>query len=102
MVRTSENVTVVEGHDVVLVCKVEGYPIPHVTWIAPSRAVLRNRTIDANLTLTNVSRSSNGMYECVATNELGSDSMRVNVIVWCKYLFLKFFNFLEVARIYCH
>ena len=80
--------TVVEGSHVTLPCTAEGNPTPRVTWIAPNGIVLQNRTTDTNLTLLNVSRHSSGTYQCNATNELGSHSVTVNLVVWCKYFFL--------------
>ena len=97
VVNSSANVRVVEGSTAVLVCKAEGYPTPHVTWIAPNGTVLQNRTTDTNLIFTNVSRHSSGTYRCNASNELGSHSVTTNLVVWCKYflvcviLFLFFF-----------
>ena len=97
VVNSSANVRAVEGSTAVLVCKAEGYPTPHVTWIAPNGTVLQNRTTDTNLIFTNVSRHSSGTYRCNASNELGSHSVTTNLVVWCKYflvcviLFLFFF-----------
>ena len=85
VVNSSANVTVVEGSTAVLVCKAEGYPTPHLTWIAPNGTVLQNRTTDTNLIFTNVSRHSSGTYRCNASNELGSHSVTTNLVVWCKY-----------------
>ena len=87
-----ETVTAVEGSNVTLPCTADGYPIPHVTWIAPNGTVLQNRTRDANLTLQNVSRHSSGTYQCNATNELGSDSATVKLDVLCK-CFCSFLGF---------
>ena len=97
VVNSSANVRAVEGSTAVLVCKAEGYPTPHVTWISPNGTVLQNRTTDTNLIFTNVSRHSSGTYRCNASNELGSHSVTTNLVVWCKYflvcviLFLFFF-----------
>ena len=86
--NSSANVTVVEGSTAVLVCKAEGYPTPHVAWIASNGTILQNRTTDTNLIFTNVSRNSSGTYRCNASNELGSHSVTTNLVVWCKYFFL--------------
>ena len=89
VVTTTAAVSAVEGSTVILVCTAEGYPTPHVAWIAPNGTVLQNRTTDTNLTLPNVSCHSSGRsYQCSATNELGSDSATVKLDVWCKFLFL--------------
>ena len=81
----SKKLTAVEGDDVILVCTAEGYPTPHLAWIAPNGTVLQNRTTNTNLTLPNVSRHSSGTYQCNATNELGSDSATVELDVLCKF-----------------
>ena len=78
------NVTVVEGSNVTLPCTAEGNPTPHVAWIAPNGTVLQNRTTDTNLMLKSVSRHCRGSYQCVAANELGSTTVKVNLVVWCK------------------
>ena len=85
MVGSSADVTVVEGSTVVLVCTAEGNPTPHVAWIAPNGTVLQNRTTDTNLMLKSVSRHCRGSYQCVAANERGSATVKVNLVVWCKY-----------------
>ena len=79
------DVTVVEGSHVTLPCTAEGNPTPHVAWIAPNGTVLQNRTTDTNLTFTDITRHSNGTYECVASNDLGFPSVKVNLVVMCKY-----------------
>ena len=83
-----KNESVKEGSHVTLPCTAEGYPTPHVAWIAPNGTVLQNRTTDTNLTLPNVSHHSSGTYQCNATNELGSDSVAVILDVLCKYFSL--------------
>ena len=89
VVNSSANVRVVEGRTVVLVCTAEGFPTPHVVWIAPNGTVLQNRTTGTNLIFTNVSRHSSGTYRCNASNELQeSHSVTTNLIVWCKYFLL--------------
>ena len=102
VVHWSANVRVVEGSTAVLVCKAEGYPTPHVTWISPNGTILQTRSSDTNLIFTNVSRHSSGTYRCNASNELGSHSVTTNLVVWCKYFslvcmfyFLLFYFILE-------
>ena len=92
------NVTVVEGSHVTVPCTAEGYPTPHVTWIAPNGTVLQNRTSGINLTLPNVSRHSSGTYQCNATNKLGSHSVIVNLVVWCKYFCFCALVHLQIPR----
>ena len=84
------DVTVVEGSNVTLPCTADGNPTPHVAWIAPNGTVLQNRTTDTNLTFIDITRHSNGTYECVARNDLEPSSVKVNLVVLCKYLISHF------------
>ena len=93
-------ITVEEDSTVVLPCTAEGYPTPHVVWIAPNGTVLQNRTTDTNLTLPNVSRHSSGTYRCNAANKVGSDSGTVNLDVLCK-CFCSFLGFGRDALLLC-
>ena len=90
MVVYLADVAVVEGSHVTLPCTAEGYPTPHVAWIAPNGTVLQNRTTDTNLTFIDITRHSNGTYECVASNYLEPPSVKVNLVVLCKYLISHF------------
>ena len=94
MVASSADVIGVESSHVTLPCTAKGNPTPHVAWIAPNGTVLQNRTTDTNLTLLNVSRHSSGTYQCNATNELGSDSVTVELDVWCKLFSCIGFSFI--------
>ena len=98
LLSISASVTYLEDDDVVLVCTAEGYPTPHVTWIAPNGTVLQNRTTDTNLTLPNVSRHSSGTYQCNATNELGSDSATAKLDVLCKFLSFTYCFFSQIWK----
>ena len=79
------NVTAVEGSDALLVCEVEGNPVPLVSWTSPNGTVLQNRTSSTNLTLLNVSRHSRGEFVCQTSNNIGqSDSKELYLDVLCK------------------
>ena len=53
-----------------LLCKAEGNPTPHVTWIGPDGEVKKTSTGEARISLGNLGQ---GKYTCKATNALGSD-----------------------------
>ena len=64
-------------------CQAEGYPRPVITW---SRSVLplpsgRTEVNQGTLTIKNVSPADSGLYDCVATNIMGTKKTRINVVV---------------------
>ena len=75
-----------------LLCRVEGNPTPHVSWIGPDGEVKKNSTIIAS-SLGNLGQ---GKYTCKAINALGSDQKSYTVtrkdffwpvVFCCFYLF---------------
>lgn len=82
-----KNVTSIEGKSVTFECNLEGQPLSKVTWwkdsaqIDPSGSRYQlssspSSVVDSkvNLTITNVTRSDEGFYQCKAQNQLGSES----------------------------
>ncbi|CAH3166290.1 unnamed protein product [Porites lobata] len=66
--------TPVQGTTFQVTCQAEGYPRPVVTWI---RAVLpfpagRTEVNRGTLTIKNLNPADNGLYECMATNSIGT------------------------------
>ena len=64
-------------------CQAEGYPRPVITW---SRSVLplpagRTEVNQGTLTIKNLSLADSGLYECIATNIMGTKKTRTNVVV---------------------
>ena len=75
--------TPVQGTTFQVTCQAEGYPRPVVTWI---RAVLplpagRTEVNRGTLTIKNLNPADNGLYECMATNSIGTKKARINVAV---------------------
>ena len=75
--------TPVQGTTFQVTCQAEGYPRPAVNWI---RAVLpfpagRTEVNKGTLTIKNLIPADNGLYECVATNIIGTKKARINVAV---------------------
>ena len=62
-----------EGYSVSFVCKAKGIPAPKYTWYFQGNqinTVGNNLIKDGNLTITKVTSSSKGQYECKAYNEI--------------------------------
>ena len=65
-------------------CQAEGYPRPVITW---SRSVLlplpagRTEVNQGTLTIKNLSPADSGLYDCIATNIMGTKKTRTNVVV---------------------
>ena len=86
-----------------LLCRVEGNPTPHVSWIGPDGEVKKNSTIIAS-SLGNLGQ---GKYTCKAINALGSDQKSYTVtrkdffwpvVFCCFYLF----NYLLLCCCCCY
>ncbi|KAM5259263.1 hemicentin-2 isoform 1-T1 [Hipposideros larvatus] len=78
----------VAGENASLPCPARGMPKPQVTWRkGPSLEPLRGRPglavlDEGSLFLTAVSPTDGGDYDCLATNEAGSASRRVKLVVY--------------------
>ena len=64
-------------------CQAVGYPRPVITW---SRSVLplpagRTDVNQGTLAIKNLSLADSGLYECVASNIMGTKKTRINVVV---------------------
>ena len=53
-----------------LLCRAEGNPTPHVTWIGPDKEVKKNSTGEVRISVKNEEQEK---YTCTATNVVGSD-----------------------------
>ena len=65
-------------------CQAEGYPRPVVTWSRSAVLPLPGGRTEVNqgtLTIKNLSLADSGLYECVATNIMGTKKTRINVAV---------------------
>ena len=67
-----------EGYELHLRCQAEGVPTPLLTWRRNGEIVQR-RTYDTDFIRGNASRDDEGVYECQASNSVGSDSYIVVV-----------------------
>ncbi|XP_071320940.1 matrix-remodeling-associated protein 5 [Trachinotus anak] len=89
----NRDITVPLGGKVDLECKVEGYPIPRVTWVLPNQvhmaaaplgvslqqrvAVLSNGT----LRISQASYTDRGIYKCIGSSVAGADTVSVHLYV---------------------
>ncbi|XP_020610523.1 roundabout homolog 1-like [Orbicella faveolata] len=72
-----QNQTRIEGDNVTLSCSVDGNPVPTISWTRDGSPVNTSGTISISddkkqLTISNVKRTDNGNYRCVANNSLGN------------------------------
>ena len=81
MIQALTNITVTEGENSTLTCRVSGIPMPSVSW---TEVRTGDRTDGEILVLFNVSKSDAGEYKCEASNFCGNDSKSTFVIVNCK------------------
>ncbi|PFX16317.1 Hemicentin-2 [Stylophora pistillata] len=65
---TSNDTTVKENDDIVLFCNSTGHPPPNITWTFLSGSEARIVGHEQYLTLSNVSRTQAGTYQCTASN----------------------------------
>ncbi len=88
----SSSFTVGEGDNVACVCRGEGgNPPADVTWFKDGVQIGENGKGEQILTLSNVSRTENGTYKCVAQSDTKSsyiDTKSIEIIVRrkCKYI----------------
>jgi len=96
----STPIVITERETTTITCEAIGYPPPTVVWSRTSgtfsyRVSVSNSvsvptgngnvtSVSVNLTLTNVSREDTGLYECSASNSVGSDNRNTSVTVQCK------------------
>ncbi|XP_068733723.1 limbic system-associated membrane protein-like [Montipora capricornis] len=80
----SPNQTVNESNDVRLSCHASGTPPPSITW---SKASNEEKTLNSStvLSLKNINRNQDGLYQCIANNGPGKAIASVRVTVHCKY-----------------
>jgi hypothetical protein len=69
------SVVVDEGGDVQLKCTVKGLPMPTIQWLLNGNSVDRDphvNTQGGNLNITLLEKRHAGIFQCFATNSLGS------------------------------
>ena len=88
--------TVTEYNNVSFSCTVSGYERPTISWsfsgtnlsntndVTIMETFSGNNDITSTITLTNVNRSSAGLYQCTGRNGLNSVTAGANLTVNCK------------------
>lgn len=83
------NKTVNESSDLELFCNATGNPPPNITWSKVAVPPVQ-LSFDEVLTVKNTNKTDSGVYQCRASNGIGSDAFASSVVtVRCK---LKKFN----------
>ncbi|PSN34324.1 hypothetical protein C0J52_23725 [Blattella germanica] len=75
MVKEPVNLVIKEGSDMQLDCMFRGSPTPKVSWLLNGEPILNDShvtTADKKLNITQVEKRQAGIYQCFATNDLGS------------------------------
>ena len=64
-------------------CQAVGFPPPVLTWtrLGMPMPVGKTEVKDGNLTIKNLSPADTGLYECVATNSMGTKKAKMNMAV---------------------
>ena len=64
-------------------CQAEGYPPPTLTWIRLVMPLPAGKTEikEGKLTIRNLRPVDSGLYQCVATNSLGTKKATMNLFV---------------------
>ena len=76
-----------------VVCQAEGFPRPVINWsrVGMSLPAGRTEVNQGTLTIKNLSPADSSLYDCIATNIMGTKKARINVAVQRKpgllYLF---------------
>lgn len=78
--RSRDKVTVVEGNALYLLCEAEGNPTPLVTWKKQGK-LLQSRFNETNFIVHEARNTDAGIYECKASNSVGSVSYKVEVTI---------------------
>lgn len=97
---TDQNRTAPAGGNITISCNTRGQPLPNITWFKNGEILIENDSIiimettdsraslNSTLILLNISRSDEGIYQCVATNFLfvlfEAQSPLTNLSIQCK------------------
>ncbi|KAK7162671.1 hypothetical protein R3I93_006878 [Phoxinus phoxinus] len=78
---SSKKPSVKLGEDLEITCDADGNPKPTILWWKEETEPAQNESRHEKLIIHNASWSQAGWYRCDASNAVGSQQMRVNVIV---------------------
>ena len=83
-IQPIENVNIMEGRNLTLMCNVSGTPPLMVSWIKVGGNM---RISGRELVFANINRREAGEYRCEASNECGNASETTTIEVQCKFSF---------------
>ena len=71
-------------------CQADGYPPPKLTWIRLVMPLPTGKTEvkEGKLTIRNLRPVDSGLYQCVATNSLGTKKATMNLFVTAAGLYI--------------
>jgi len=78
--RSRDEVTVVEGNALYLLCEAEGNPTPLVTWKKQGK-LLQSSFNETNFFIHDARNTDAGIYECKASNSVGTVSYKAKVTI---------------------
>lgn len=84
------------GEDVVLECLCNGFPKPEIIWTKDNDPVTKTSrhyftAEDQILIITETNIDDSGIYRCVATNSVGTESQEADVFIMpCNYYYFIF------------
>ena len=81
--KSKNEVTVVEGNVLFLLCKAEGNPTPLVTWRKRGK-LLQSSFNETNFIIHDAKNTDAGIYECKASNSAGAVGYSVEVTIKSK------------------
>ena len=81
--KSKNEVTVVEGNALYLLCEAEGNPTPLVTWRKRGK-LLQSSLNETNYIIHDTKNTDAGIYECKASNSAGTVSYKVDVTIKSK------------------
>ncbi|XP_044009244.1 fasciclin-2 isoform X3 [Aphidius gifuensis] len=97
--KFKSNIEIIEGNNENINCITHGKPPPKVSWI---KSITKENVttiprfgvdeVTGTMTITNVQSSDSGEYECIATNDAGSENEYVKIIVIEKPKIMDFLN----------
>ena len=81
--RPSSLVSKMESATIQETCQAEGYPPPKLTWIRLVMPLPAGKTEvkEGKLSIRNLRPVDSGLYQCVATNSLGTKKATMNLVV---------------------
>ena len=82
------------------VCQAIGFPPPMLNWtrLGMPLPVGRTEVKDGTLTIKHLSFADNGLYDCVATNSMGTKKTRINLGVQLRATGLSLFGMVFASQ----